>query len=51
MLLLRHHFNALRLPTVLADCEKAAKQCATEGTDHLGYLLKVCELELIEHER
>jgi DNA replication protein DnaC len=51
MLLLRHHLKALRLPTVSAECEKAAKQCAAEGADHLGYLLRVCELELIERER
>jgi DNA replication protein DnaC len=51
MLLLRHHLRALRLPTVSAECEKAAKQCAAEGTDHLGYLLRACELELIERER
>jgi DNA replication protein DnaC len=51
MLLLRHHLKALRLPTVSAECEKAAKQCAAEGTDHLGHLLRFCELELIERER
>ncbi len=51
MLLLKHYLKSLRLPTVSAECEKAAKQCAAEGTDHLGYLLRVCELELIERER
>src|SRR5262249_26558277 len=51
MLLLRHHPKALRLPTAFAECEKAAKQCAAEGADHLGYLQRVCELELIERER
>jgi DNA replication protein DnaC len=51
MILLKHHLKSLRLPTISAECEKAAKQCATEGADHLGYLLRVCELELIERER
>jgi DNA replication protein DnaC len=51
VLLLKHHLKSLRLPTVWAECEKVAKQCAVEGTDHLAYLLRVCELELIERER
>lgn len=49
--LLKHHLKALRLPTVSAECEKVAKQCAGEGDDYLTYLLRVCELELIERER
>src|SRR4051794_17493486 len=51
MVLLKHHLKALRLPTVSAECEKAARRCAAEGQDHLEYLLRVCELELIERER
>jgi DNA replication protein DnaC len=51
MVLLKHHLKALRLPTVSAECEKVAKQCAAEGADHLTYLLRVSELELIERER
>jgi DNA replication protein DnaC len=51
MVLLKHHLKGLKLPTVSAECEKVARQCATEGVDHLGYLLRVCELELIERER
>jgi DNA replication protein DnaC len=50
-LLLGHDQKALRLPTASADFEKAAKQRAAEETDHLGYVLTVCELELIERER
>lgn len=50
-MLLKHHLKALRLPTVSAECEKVAKQCASAGDDHLTYLLRVCELELIERER
>jgi DNA replication protein DnaC len=49
--LLKHHLKALRLPTVWAECEKVAKQCAADNVDHLGFLLRVIELELIERER
>jgi DNA replication protein DnaC len=49
--LLKHHLKALRLPTVLAECEKVAGRCAAENADHLSFLLQLCELELIERER
>jgi len=49
--LLKHHLKALKLPTVLAECEKVAQRCAAENVDHLGFLLQVVELELIERER
>ncbi len=49
--LLKHHLKALRLPTVLAECEKVAKQCAADNVDHLGFLLHLLELELIERDR
>jgi DNA replication protein DnaC len=49
--LLRHHLQALKLPMILAECEKVARQCPSEGVDHLGFWLRVCELELIERER
>jgi DNA replication protein DnaC len=49
--LLKHHLKAMRLPTVLAECEKVAQRCAADNVDHLGFLLQVVELELIERER
>jgi DNA replication protein DnaC len=49
--LLKHHLKALKLPTVLSECEKVAQRAAAENVDHLGFLLQVCELELIERER
>jgi DNA replication protein DnaC len=49
--LLKHHLKALKLPTILAECEKVAGRCAAENIDHLTFLLHVCELELIERER
>ena len=50
-LLLAHHLKALKLPTVLREYDKLARQCAAEGVDHVGYLLRLVELELIERER
>ena len=50
-LLLHHHLKKLRLPTFLSDYEKLAKQCAAENKDHVQYLLRLSELELIERER
>ena len=49
--LLAHHLKALKLPTVLAECEKIAARCASDNVDHLGFLLQLCELELLERER
>ena len=50
-LLLTHHLKALKLPTFLREHDKLARQCATEGVDHTGYLLRLAELELLERER
>ena len=49
--LLKHHLKALRLPTIHTECEKVAHRCASEDVDHLGFLLQLCELELLERER
>lgn len=49
--LVKHHLKALRLPTILSECEKVAQRCATDNVDHLGYLLQLCELELLDRER
>jgi len=51
LVLLKHHLKGLRLPTILNECEKVAGQCATDNVDHLGFLLRLCELELIDRER
>jgi DNA replication protein DnaC len=48
--LLAHHLKTLKLPTFLREHEKLARQCAAEGVDHLRYLLRLAELELIERE-
>jgi len=50
-LLLAHHLKTLRLPTILREHEKQAKICAAEGVDHVKYLARLTELELIDRER
>jgi DNA replication protein DnaC len=49
--LLGHHLKALKLPTFLREYDKLARQCAAEGVDHTGYLLRLAELELLDRER
>ena len=49
-LLLQHHLKKLRLPTVLREYEKLARQCAAENADHTRYLARLIELELIDRE-
>ena len=51
-MLLEHHLKELKLPTFLREYGKVAGQCAAEGVDHQGYLLRLSELELIDrHHR
>ena len=49
--LLAHHLKTLKLPTFLREYDKIARQCASEGVDHVRYLLRLAELELIDRER
>jgi len=51
VVLLRHHLAALHLPTVKAECEQLARQCASENIDYLGFLLRLCERELADREQ
>jgi DNA replication protein DnaC len=48
--LLKHHLKALKLPTMHAECEATAARCGKENVDHLGFLLQLCERELLERE-
>ena len=50
-LLLQHHLKTLKLPTVLREYAKLASQCASEGLDHVQFLARLVELELIDRER
>lgn len=49
--LLEHHLKALRLPTCLREYERLAQECAQGGVDHVRYLLRLVEMELIDRER
>jgi DNA replication protein DnaC len=51
MVLLKHHLKALKMPTMHGECEKVATRCASENVDHLGFLLQLSELELLDRER
>ncbi len=33
------------------ECDKVAARCASENVDHLGFLLQLCEQELIDREK
>ena len=50
-ILLNHRLKSLRLPTVLREYGKLAKQAAAEGLDHVQFLARLIELELIDRER
>ena len=50
-LLLEDHLKELELPTFLREYRKLAAQCAAEGVDHLDYLLRLAELELINRRQ
>jgi DNA replication protein DnaC len=49
--LLAHHLRQLKLPTFLREYEKVAVEAAREGLDHVRFLLRLVELELIDRER
>ncbi len=50
-LLLEHHLKTLRLPTILREYDKVARQCAVEKADFPRYLLRLTELELLDRDR
>ena len=50
-ILLNHRLKSLRLPTVLREYGKLAKQAAAEGLDHVQFLARLIELEMIDRER
>ncbi len=50
-ILLQHHLKKLRLPTFQEEYAKQAQLCAAENKDHIHYLARLCEMELIERER
>jgi DNA replication protein DnaC len=50
-ILLEHRLKSLRLPTVLREYGKLARQSAAEGLDHVQFLARLIELEMIDRER
>src|SRR5215213_4695588 len=50
VVLLKHHLGALRLPSIKSECEQAARQAAGDNLDYLGFLLRLCERELLDRE-
>jgi DNA replication protein DnaC len=50
-ILLRHHLKQLQLPTFQGEYAKQAQLCAAESKNHIHYLARLCEMELIDRER
>jgi len=50
-ILLSHYLKTLKLPTFQREYQKLARLCATEGVDHVGYLTRLSEQEMIERDR
>jgi DNA replication protein DnaC len=49
--LLEHYLKTLRLPSFCREYDKLAGQCAQESADYPRYLLRLCELEVLDRER
>ena len=49
--LLDHYLKQLRLPTVLHEYKTVAETCAKEGKNHIDFLLRLCERELLDREQ
>ena len=50
-ILLAHYLKTLKLPTFQREHQKLARLCGTEGVDHIGYLFRLAEREMIERDR
>ena len=50
-ILLSHYLKTLKLPTFQLEHQKLARLCASEGVDHVGYLARLAEREMIERDR
>jgi len=48
--LVEHHLQSLKLPTISNECEKVAFRAVIENLDHHAYLQRFCQLERIERE-
>lgn len=50
-ILLSQYLKTLKRPTFLREYQKLARLCAAEGVDHVGYLTRLAEREMIERGR
>ena len=50
-ILLSHYLKTLKLPSFQREYQKLARLCATDGVDHVGYLTRLAEREMIERDR
>ncbi len=50
-ILLNHQLKKLKLPTILREYDMQARLCAAERRDHVQFLARLIELELIDRER
>ena len=49
--LLEHHLKELKLAGFVRDYRKVSQECAREGSDYAGFLLRLAERELLDRER
>lgn len=49
--LLEHYLKQLKLPTMLREYPAMAATCAQEGQDHVTFLLRMAERELLDREQ
>jgi DNA replication protein DnaC len=51
VILLKQQLTDLRLPAMRAEFEQLARECASENSDYIGFLLRLCERELTQRAR
>ena len=49
--MLKEQLSILRLPTAKAQCEQIARQCASENSDYLGFLLRLTQSEVQQRQQ
>jgi len=50
-ILLNHYLKQLKLPTMLREYKVAAEACARENQDHISYLSRLAEREILDREQ
>ena len=50
-MLLKSHLKTLKLPTILQEYTRAARQCAQENRSFEGFLHDLAELEVAQRQR